>query len=114
MAALRFLHVVIPQGTPENKKLESKFQELLINLRNTFTGKRVSLEFFGFSQYTYFYIVAEENLLETVEGLIYATFPEAEVRQTQDYTEAFDPASQALAGGEITLHHSDIYPIKTY
>jgi Type IV secretion-system coupling protein DNA-binding domain len=114
MSSLRFLHIVVPQGTPDNKKLESKFQELLINLRNTITGKRVSLEFYGVGQYTYFFIALDENLVETVEGLIYSTFPDAEVRESQDYVAAFDPSKQAIAGAEILLHHSDIYPIKTY
>lgn len=112
--ALRHLHIAIPQGSQGNHKLESKFQELLVNLRNTFTGKRISLEFFGFNQYTYFFIVLDESLLETVEGLIYATFPEAEIGETRDYTDGFDPKTQSLAGADILLHHSDIYPIKTY
>ncbi len=112
--ALRYLHIVVPQGSQENKKLESKFQELLVNMRNTFTGKSISLEFFGYNQYTYFFIVLDEKLLETVEGLIYATFPDAEIKETQDYTQIFDSKKLALAGAAISMHHSDIYPIKTY
>jgi len=111
---LRYLHIVIPQGTPGAKKLESKFQELLINMRNTFTGKLVSLEYFGTNQYTYFYIVVEEKLYETVEGLIYSTFPDAEVQETSDYTQSFDESTGAIAGSEIRMSASDIYPIKTY
>lgn len=111
---LRYLHVVVPQGTEGNTKLESKFQEMLINMRNTFTGKRVSLEFLGMGQYTYFFIVVEERLLETVEGLVYASFPDAEVKETQDYTLQYDPDRLGFAGATVTLHHSDIYPIKTY
>ncbi len=114
MPALRFLHIIIPQGTEAGKKLESKFQELLINMRNTFKSRRVSLEYFGFAQYTYFFIVLEADLYETVEGLVYSTFPDCEVRETKDYTLAFDAKKQGLAGAELHLHHSDIYPIKTY
>ncbi|MDD5055450.1 MAG: type IV secretory system conjugative DNA transfer family protein [Candidatus Peribacteraceae bacterium] len=114
MSNLRYFHVVVPQGTEGNMKLESKFQELLINMRNTFTGKRVSLEFFGMGQYTYFFIVVEEKLLETVEGLVYASFPDAEVKETQDYTLQYDPDRLGFAGATVTLHHSDIYPVKTY
>ncbi len=112
--AQRYMQVIIPQGSAGSAKWESKFQELLVNLRNTVTGKRVSLEFYGAAQYTYFFIVLDGGLYETVEGLIYATFPDAEVRETQDYTLHYDPKKHALAGAEITLHHSDIYPIKTY
>ncbi|MEK7217870.1 MAG: hypothetical protein AAB728_00215, partial [Patescibacteria group bacterium] len=63
---LRYLHIVIPQGTEGDPKLESKFQEMLINLRNTLTGKRIGLEYYGFDQYTYFFIVLDETLFETV------------------------------------------------
>ena len=114
MSTLRHLHIVVPQGVEGQKKLESKFQELLINLRNTFTGKRVALEYYGTGQYTYFFITVEEQLLETVEGLIYATFPEAEVKEMQDFTVHYDPAQHGIAGAVLGLHHSDIYPIKTY
>lgn len=114
MPALRFLHIVIPQGSQGSKKLESKFQELLINMRNTFKARRISLEYFGYAQYTYFFIVLEDDLYETVEGLIYSTFPDCEVRETKDYTLSFDANKQGLAGAELSLHHSDIYPIKTF
>lgn len=113
-STLRHFHVVVPQGTEGSQKLESKFQELLVNMRNSFTGKRVGLEFYGVSQYTYFFVVVEEALLETVEGLIYATFPDAEIKEVQDYTLGVDPSTHAIAGATLSLQHSDIYPIKTY
>ncbi len=112
--SLRHLHIVVPQGTTGSAKTESKFQELLINLRNTVTGKRVALECLGQAQYTYFYITVDEAMLETVEGLVYATYPDAEIKETRDYTSAFDPKIQAIAGATLGLHHSDVYPIKTY
>ncbi len=111
---LRYLHIVIPQGTEGDPKLESKFQEMLINLRNTLTGKRIGLEYYGFDQYTYFFIVVEDSLFETIEGLIYSNFPDAEIKEADDYTKLFDASKRALAGAEITLRHSDTYPIKTY
>ena len=112
--SLRFLHVVIPQGTEGNMKLESKFQQLLINMRNTFTGRRVSLEYYGFDQYAYFFIVVEDKLFETIEGLVYATFPEAEIKETGDYSLLFDPKKRSLAGAVLDLKEYDVYPIKTY
>jgi hypothetical protein len=111
---LRHLHIIVPQGQEGVKKLESKFQELLVNMRNAFTGKRVALEYLGINQYTHFFVTIEEALLETVEGLIYSTFPDAEIQDTEDYTNMFSPENAAIAGAEIVLHHSDIYPIKTY
>lgn len=114
MEKLRYLHIVIPQGHEGGVKLESKFQELLVNMRNTFTGRRVALEYFGQSQYTYFYVTLPEQLLETVEGLIYATYPDAEIKETSDYTTLFLPNEAAIAGAVVTLKEPDIYPVQTY
>jgi len=114
MATLRYLHIVVPQGTKENKKLESKFQDLLVSLRNTVTGVRFSFEYFGYEQYTYFYVTVDEQYKETIEGLIYATFPDAEIRETKDFTDLFKADQHHLAGCELVLKESDIYPIKMY
>ncbi|MDP7069272.1 MAG: type IV secretory system conjugative DNA transfer family protein [Candidatus Peribacteraceae bacterium] len=112
--ALSHLHIIIPQGTEEKIKMESKFQELLISLRNTVTGVRFSFEYFGYEQYTYFYTVVEEKYSETIEGLIYSIFPEAEIRRTKDYTTKFDPNTQGIAGTNLKLREKDVYPIRTY
>jgi len=114
MANLRYLHIIVPQGTKEDKKLESRFQDLLTSLRNTVTEERFSFEYFGYEQYTYFYAVMEEKYKETIEGLIYATFPDAEIRETNDYTAWFDPAQHYFAGCELRLKERDVYPVKTY
>jgi hypothetical protein len=112
--ALRFLHIIIPQGFEGSKKLESKFEEMLLSLRNTITGERFSFEYYGAEQYTYFYAVMEEKYKETIEGLIYATFPDADIRETADYTASFDAGKQGIAGTELRLAEKDIYPIRTY
>jgi len=114
MAKLKHLHIVIPQGSGDVDKLESKFQELLISLRNTITGERFSFEYFGYQQHTYFYIVVKEDLQGTIEGLIYSTFPDAEIYATNDYTLAFDPTKQGIAGVQLKLREKDVYPIRTY
>ncbi len=114
MANLRYLHIVVPQGTKENRKLESKFQDLLVSLRNTVTGVRFSFEYFGYEQYTYFYVTVDEQYKETIEGLIYATFPDAEIRETKDFTDLLKTDQHHLVGCELVLKESDIYPIKMY
>lgn len=111
---LSYLHVIIPQGSEEQVKMEPKFQELLISLRNTVTGVRFSFEYFGYEQYTYFYIVVDQRYKETIEGLVYSIFPDAEIKPTQDYTKIFDPATQVVAGCTLKLKERDVYPIRTY
>ncbi len=106
--------MVVPQGESDNPKKEALFEQVLVNLHNTVKNKMVSLEFFGYEQYTYFYVVVPDELLETVEGLIYSTFPDCEIMPTQDYTNAFDSSKKAYAGANLKLKFFDIYPIKSY
>ena len=108
------LHIVIPQGEPENPKKEHLFQQVLVNLHNTVKGETLALEYFGFAQYAYCYIVVPDDLLETIQGLIYSTFPDCEIYPKEDYTLGFDPKEQAIAGTTLKLKHSDIHSFKTY
>ena len=114
MANLRHLHITIPQGEEGHIKMESKFQELLISLRNTVTGVRFSFEYYGYEQYTYFYVTVADTFQKTIEGLIYSQFPDAEISETEDYTKQYDPEKQVVAGVQLKLREKDVYPIRTY
>lgn len=109
-----FLHIVIPQGSQGSQKLESKWQELLISLRNTVTKEPFSFEYYGNEQYTYFYVAVSKKYQGTIEGRIYASFPDAEIYETKDYTLRFDPQKQGFAGAQLKLLEKDVYPIRTY
>jgi len=109
-----YLHIIVPQGEAANPKKEELFQQVLVNLQNTVKDKVLSLEFFGYEQYTYCYAVVPDDLLETVQGLIYSTFPDCEINSTKDYTALFNPAKHAVAGTHLKLKFFDIYPFKTY
>lgn len=114
MAELHHLHIVVPQGVEGHEKMESKFQELLTSLRNTVTGVRFAFEYFGYEQYTYFYVTVDVNFKKTIEGLIYSLFPDAEIYETQDYTQQYNPESQVVAGVQLKLREKDVYPIRTF
>ena len=58
---MKYFQVVVPQGDDQKKK-ESIFQELLVNLHNTVNGVPISMEIFGYEQYTYFFFVVPDNL----------------------------------------------------
>ncbi|MFA5792298.1 MAG: type IV secretory system conjugative DNA transfer family protein [Candidatus Gracilibacteria bacterium] len=111
---MEFLQVLLEQGTPEEPKKEHLFLQFLENLHNTAHHKKISLELFGYGQYTYFFITCEKELLKLVEGLIYSNFPNSEIRPMKDYTSFYDPKAQTLVGTELRLEMPDIYPIKTY
>ena len=109
-----YLHVIVPQGEAANPKKEELFQQVLVNFQNTVKNKPISLEYFGYEQYTYCYIVVPDDLLETIEGLIYSTFPDCEIMSTKDYTSGFSPATQGIAGTSLKFNFFDIYPFKMY
>ena len=114
MGKMHHLHIIIPQGTDENVKMEPRFQELLISLRNTVTGERFGLEYWAWEQYTYFYMSMDEKYKDAMEGLIYSRYPDAEVHETEDFTRFFDPEQSAIAGVELKLQQKDIFPIRNY
>ena len=109
-----YLHVVAPQGEQINYPKEPLFLQVLVDLQNTVTNKSLAFEIFAFEQYTYFYLAVPDDLLETIEGLIYSTYPDCEIKSTKDYTLSFDPAKQGMAGTTLKLKFFDIYPFKTY
>jgi len=111
---MEYLHVVVPQGTPDNPKKEPLFMQFLDNLHKTAHGKAFSFEMFGYNQYTYFFIGCDPSVSKLMEGLIYATFPHCEVRQAKDYTEYYDPQKHTLKGTALRFRRSDIYPIQDY
>lgn len=111
---MHYLQIVVPQGTAENPKKEDLFQQLLVNLQNTVTGKTVFFEYFGYEQYTYLYAVVPDDLKETIEGMIYSTFPDAEIVPTKDYTKLFNPNQKAIAGAQLKFKFFDVYPFKSF
>lgn len=111
---MEFLHVIVPQGTPDNPKKESLFMQFLDNLHKTAHEKIFSFEMFGYNQYTYFFIGCDPASVKLIEGLLYATFPGCEIKRAKDYTLSFNPERQTLKGTSLRFRKSDIYPIQTY
>ena len=111
---MEFLQVVLEQGTAEGAKKEHFFLQFLENLHNTAHHAHLSLELFGYNQYTYFFIGCEPGLTKLIEGMVYSLFPNCEIRPMKDYTSFYDPKTQHLAGTRLRFSLSDIYPIKTY
>lgn len=109
-----FLQVILEQGTQDNPKKEQLFLQLLENLHNTATGIPISLELFGYGQYTYFFIACPPEITKLVEGLVYSIYPNCEIRPTQDYTRFYDARSEQLYGTRARFQMPDIYPLKTF
>jgi hypothetical protein len=112
---MKYFQVIVPQGDGEVKK-ESKFQELLVNFHNTVKEVPISLEFFGYEQYTYCFFAVPDKLFETVEGLLYSIYPDCEIKETTDYVDNYKigTPNRALAGVRLGMHFGDVYPYKIY
>ena len=53
-------------------------------------------------------------LLETIEGLLYSTFPDCEIHETKDYTTPPPNERFHVVGTSLKLQYFDIYPIKGF
>ncbi|NIA02478.1 MAG: type IV secretion system DNA-binding domain-containing protein [Nitrospirae bacterium] len=110
---MKYFQVVVPQGDGVKKK-ETIFQELLVNLQNTVKGVPISMEYFGYEQYTYLFFAVPDNFFETMEGLLYSAYPDCEIKKTSDYTQSYDSSKMCLSGARLKLKMGDVYPFKTY
>ncbi len=77
-----------------------------------------SLELISIEGYVQFLIRTPRNLRDLVESAIYAQYPEAEITEVEDYTDAgpekFPSEEYNLWGAELVLYNKDPYPIRTY
>jgi len=110
---MKYFHVIVPQGDGKTKK-ESAFQELLVNLHNTVKNVPISMEILGYEQYSYLFFAVPDNMFETMEGLLYSSYPDCEIRETSDYVDSYKPDMGAIAGARMKMRWGDVYPFKTY
>ncbi len=110
---MKYFQVIVPQGDDVKKK-EKLFQDLLVNLQNTVKNVPISLEILGYEQYTYFFLAVPDKLFETIEGLLYSTYPDCEIKESTDYVDAYNPEKHGIAGVRIKMKFGDVYPFKYY
>ena len=95
-----------------NDKPPRVFEELLMNLHGLLHRRKVSLELASLNQHIYFFIRTPEDMYHLIEGQVYAQYLDAEIDVVQDYAQ--NVTGLALAGSDIRLKRSDLYPFKTY
>ena len=61
-----------------------------------------------------FYAVVPRELRTFVESQIYAQYPEAEIREAEDYAEKIDSLAHAVEGTYLKLEKEYIFPIRTF
>lgn len=80
---------------------------------------KFSLEIISIDGNIQFIIRTQEKFRDLIEATIYAQYPEAEIFEIADYVqnipiEKFPSEEYEMAGAEMVLEKSSIYPIKTY
>ncbi len=124
----KFLEVKIPVDISRSAKaMEEVFSALHIisskpNFWDKFTKGKVAdwlvFEIFGRGGEIHFYVRCQEKHRNLVEASIYAHYPEAEVKEVEDYTESFSSLFSSqyydLYAAEFKLEKENAYPIKTY
>ena len=108
MAPQPILRAVEKARLAINRKKENKGVVVVLSAK----GKQFAFEMFGYRQYTYFFIGCDADMVKLIEGLLYSTYPDCEIRPTKDYTRFYDPQKQVLLGLDVHCHQSDIYPFK--
>lgn len=103
----------IPQGDNQIKK-EKIFEELLLTLYKTLKTRKISLELISYRQHIYFYFYVPLDLLDLVEGQLYARYPDCEIEHVNDYVDEHVLEKSHLVGTEMRLVRADIYPFKMY
>jgi hypothetical protein len=77
-----------------------------------------SLEIAGIDGGVHFYIRTPSRIRDLVETQVYAQYPQAKVKEVEDYTHAvsFDAPNKDwhVWGCEFVLEHADALPIRTY
>ncbi len=107
------LLIRIAQGDSIAKK-EKTFEEFLIALRKSLKTRKISLEIIAYRQHIYFYLHIPADLIELVEGQIYAVYPDCEIVDVPDYADERVLEHLHIVGTDLKLSRSDIYPIKMY
>lgn len=123
------LEIRVPRGIEKTPKaMEQVFAALRGSFSYGFSLKQkywegyvehwFSLELVGHGGGVYFYIRTPDNHRNLVESAVYSQYPDAEIREAEDYSEMIGGTlpnkAYDLWGTDLILAREDPYPIRTY
>jgi hypothetical protein len=99
----------------DNPKDELIFEQLLDTLHGVVGGQKFSLEIVSLHQHIYLFVWCKRQLVPTLQGQLYASYPHAEIEFLKDYSDVdLKATGMKFAVAELGLIKTDLYPIKTY
>lgn len=102
----------------ENEKTPLAAEQMYASLHGLLrftpeTQEHISLEMRSSEEGILFYVFTPQHFRNFVEGQIYAQYPDAEIKEVEDYTSKL-PESAEVAATELVLTKDYIFPIKTF
>ncbi len=102
-----------------NEKAPLSAEQMFASLHGIYTDSApfqpsVSFEIVSVDKFVQFYIHVPKQLVDFVEGQIYAQYPTVEIGVVEDYTEKTDLSGKFSAGCELLLNKKDVFPIKLF
>lgn len=102
----------------ENEKTPIAAEQMFASLHGLLhftpeTLEHISLEMVSTTEGIRFYAFTPRNFRNFVEGQIYAQYPDAEIKEVEDYTGKI-PEGDQVAATELVLTKDYIFPIKTF
>ncbi len=76
--------------------------------------EHISFEVVSSSKYIKFYATAPEQIIEFLEGQMYAQYPTLLIERVDDYTQEYDGLNRNFSSCEIELEKSEAFPIRTF
>jgi hypothetical protein len=119
---LRFiiLKILVPKN---NEKTPLAAEQMFAALHGIFRAGEPYQEFISFEmaardKYLEFYAAVPTHLKDFIQGQIYAQYPTAEISEVDDYTlddiDRIRSGQLKIAGADLNLTNTDVYPIKTF
>lgn len=108
------LRILVPKDNEKTPLAAEQFFSALHGIFNesaTFQPQ-VSFEIVGLNKFIHFYVRIPTYLKDFVEGQLYAQYPEAEIKEAEDYVQFAD--SKAIIGAELAVTKESVYPFKTF
>lgn len=122
---------VPPTSREEQEHKEDTFKSVIAKAESVFAAvygtytfsakaaflglKHIALEIISDGKQIKIYVVVPVTVQSLVEKAILGVYPDAEIKEVEEHN-IFSPGVRAnnVAGGELTLKQSSVYPIKTY
>ena len=120
LAPTQFDNVVLAIRVPkENEKDARSAEQMFASLHGLLKvtpelQEHVSFEIASSVDGINFYVVVPQEVRTFVESQIYAQYPEAEIREAEDYAQKVDPKAHVADGTYLKLEKEHIFPIRTF